>query len=231
MKFSVLLTPLLLWAACIAVFAQQPSTPSAEPLPKLPLMAGVGADAEWLVTYTSKSHTKGRETSEEVRNRKMRQQYSPLVLEKRVLKANGQMVIYTTYEAGLKSEAWIVGNYIYALPLREGEGIHIDTKADGDFPEIDWVSSANFRGSVKQKKRRVYVYETTAPNSSNISTPTPVGSAAKTLHCRVYIDQETRLPIMAENDGATWTYRYFGAPSALPAMDERIAKQLRSATE
>ena len=231
MKRGFLLLPLLLAVGAAALARPYPpatETPTPEALPKPPLMAGAGADAEWTVNYELKNTDKEASTPEAIRNRKMRERYSPLVLEKRFLKGNGQTVIYTIYEAGLRSESWVVGKYVYELLAREGEALRINPKPASDFPEIDWVKAANFRGTVTQQSRKVYLYEADATD------PTPAPGAeppAKAQPRRAYIDIETRRPMMAETGEATWTYHFFEAPSTLPAMDERIARQLKSPNE
>ena len=234
MKSVFLLVPFLLFTASAVVMAQEPSPPKEAP-PDPPLMNNAPPDCQWTITYTPKTPEKEATTADDIRNRKMRQRYSPVVLAKRVLKSGGQEVVYTTYEAGIKSEAWVVGGYLYELPYREGETIHIDSRGQGDFPDVYWVSATNFRGTVELKGAKVHLYETdsadTRPDPGQSSGPRPATGPAieppKPPHQRAYIDAQTRLPVAVDTGTTVLTYQYAGPAPAFPTPDERIKRIMR----
>ena len=233
MKFFALLAPFLFLAAGTAGWTQEPSPPKEAP-PDPPLMSSAPADCQWTITYTPKTPEKEPATADDIRNRKMRQRYSPMVLAKHVIKSAGQVAIYTTYEANMKSEAWVVNGYLFELPLREGEGIRGDARGQGDFPEIDWVSAANFRGTVDLKGNKAHLYAPDdadahpAPSPSSGPHPTPLAVAPlKPAQLRAYIDAKTRLPVMVDTGATVMTYQYTGPAATPPVPDERIKKIMR----
>ena len=215
-------------------FAQEQPKSSPEPPPEPPLIAKAAVNSQWIITYKHKAVDKGGTKAEETRARKLRVRYSPLVLTRRVLKGPEQTVVYTSYEAGLKSEAWVVGGFLYQLPMREGEGINVEPRTQGDFSELYWVSAANFRGTVAYKGRKVHLYESEAgdpdPASGKASGPhdEDTGNSGKGVPRRAYVDVKTRLPVAVEAGGDSWSYRFSDAPSPFPTMDERIAQQINS---
>ena len=234
MKSIAAYTAAFLFVIGSVASAQEQPSRTPEPPPEPPLIAKAAVNSQWIITYTLKTPEKDPVEPGDVRARKLRVRYSPLVLTRRVLKGPEQTVVYTSYEAGLKSEAWVVGGFLYQLPMREGEGINVEPRTQGDFSELYWVSAANFRGTVAYKGRKVHLYESEAgdpdPASGKASGPhdEDTGNSGKGVPRRAYVDVKTRLPVAVEAGGDSWSYRFSDAPSPFPTMDERIAQQINS---
>jgi hypothetical protein len=209
-----------------AVFAQSDKK---DQLPQPPFLGKTAAQAQWTVTSTLKTPEKEPTTPEEIRNRKLRQRYSPMVLTRQVMKDGARIAIFTTYEGGLKSEAWVVGDTLYESPLRPGEGIRSGAWQGGDFPEIYCVSPENFQGTAEWNGRKYYLYTDNTSASAQSNRDGVKSEPQNTLPQRVYIDPETCLPVVVEDGVSIWTYQFSTARPIIPKPDKILTNVLRDA--
>lgn len=223
----------------VGLFAQN-SAPKKEAPPDPPLIVNAPANSQWTITYTLKVAEKEPNGPGEIRERKLRLRYSPLIKSKLNIKGSGQMVIYTNYEGGLKSETWVLDGQSYELPMRPGDPIKGESRGKSDFSEIYWVTPENFRGTVDFKGRKLHLYETDLADSGNNDPKAktdskgppgapPADGVAKIPSQRAYIDAQTRLPVSVDAGSTVWSYQFAAPPQVFPKMDEQIARIQRDA--
>ncbi len=230
---------LLSFALCLATYgvamAQQTGRSRTEEPPAPPLIKQAPNPSHWTMTFTPKTPPKMAATPDEIRLQKIRQRFSPLILSKEIFKNGNELAIFTTYEAGLTTEARTLNGFLYETPLRKGEAIRTEARPSGDFSEIYGISAQTFRGTVAWEGRKVHIYEPepvepprdlAQPNtgeSNDLSLPD------KVVTKRVYIDADSRLPVALDTGVELVKYSFSSSGKTTPALDDRLALILKEA--
>ncbi len=152
-------------------------------------------------------------------------------------KANGILKISRSFENGQTSEAW--GKDGFRVATVKGlppDKVFFERKPDPtddeddlpgreDFPELAWVSSANFQRIEARDGKECRVHEDDVIWQEDVPT-----------RVHAWIDAETRLPVALEDHSTVRTYSIYrstsSTPLALPpAFAAKIERYLASAAK
>ena len=85
-----------------------------------------------------------------------------------------------------------------------------------DFPELEWISEANFVGIQKVGERQELHFRTTiAPNASAAATAKAAGHELSGTLCEATVDAKTRLPVSFKQGDEISTYNFEEPPTSV----------------
>jgi hypothetical protein len=85
-----------------------------------------------------------------------------------------------------------------------------------DFPELEWISEANFVGIQKVGEKQVLLFRTTiAPNAAAAAAAKAAGHEISGSLCEATVDAKTRLPVSFKQDGMVSTYDFEDPPTSV----------------
>jgi hypothetical protein len=213
MKRLLLIT--LISAIGSSVVAQSTDNP---PFPGGPVLAKAPNFSKWTTTTSApKTTTGGTDASSSSGKADV-----PKVIVT-TTKTLPILLISTDALGGEKSSRWCVGHFEVILDphlpgpfITDSSSQNFTDFSHSDFPELQWISEANFAGIKQVGGQKVLLFRKTIALSAAVqSALKAAGHVATGTLCEATIDAETRLPVSFKNGGEVSTYHFEPPPTSI----------------
>jgi len=228
-------------------FAQGQSTApdSTTDKPTAPYVARAPEFFTWAIDITQKKEAAPVPTPIPVEGGKSLAPPPPAkILKTSVVTKTGQIIRdVRTFTDGSKTQNWWIDGRIFRQNPETGvvniTVPGIDRSAPqfnvSDFEFLSWIDLPNFSNSEKRRGVDCFVYEWKGrmPAAADFEKITDYRAKIEFYHkflgkpttpTRAWIDKNTRLPVAAEDENATYTYRYLDAPTEVLSLPPDFQK-------
>ncbi len=161
---------------------------------------GLGSQSADAVVHSVETATKPNSVTSVTKTGQVRHQL-------RKLKTGEQEDIW--FERGNR----ITMESMWKIPLFEGGTSGPKMPQGPDFPELSWISAANFVGTQQYQSAAYFVFETQV-TMGDATQAKEYGYKLQSMFNRVYINADTRLPWLHQTGDVLQRYVFQAAPTA-----------------